>query len=63
MIPGLRSTSPEARAVVAWAEARLTSLRARLESLSCTDDDAREFRGRIAELKSLIQSAQNEGES
>lgn len=32
---------------------RLTDLRSQLESLTCSEDDARALRGRIAELKKL----------
>ena len=40
-------------ALAAYVAERLAALRSQLESLTCSEDDARALRGRIAELKKL----------
>ena len=57
----VRGNNAEGREVIELANKRLERFRAQLESSSCKDDDARELRGRIAELKNLIECVNNNG--
>lgn len=59
----VRGNNAEGREVIAHANERLDKFRKQLESLTCTNDDARELRGRIAELKNLIECVNNNGDA
>lgn len=59
----VRGNNAEGAEVREFAEERLKKFRAQLESLTCTNDDARELRGRIAELKNLIECVNNNGDA
>lgn len=59
----VRGNNAEGAEVKEFAEERLKKFRAQLESLTCTNDDARELRGRIAELKNLIECVNNNGDA
>lgn len=58
-IPTLLGSHAARNELAAYIEHRLASLRLQLEAVSCPDDEGRQLRGKIAELKKLEKLINN----